>query len=99
MPLAISNDYGNSLFNVHVLKKKNQSLTTEIENHEPRIMTICNNGQKLIDEGHEDASQFADLISQLTKKWHDLKEAFENRRKNLDQSERVQQYFFDAGLY
>lgn len=96
MPLANSEEYGNSLFNVHVLKKKNQSLNTEIENHEPRIMTICNNGQKLIDEGHEDADQFALLIQELTQKWQELKDAVDNRHKNLEQSERVQQYFFDA---
>lgn len=60
--MATSEDYGNSLFNVHVLKKKNQSLSTEIDKHEPRISTICNNGQKLIDEGHKDAGDYADLI-------------------------------------
>lgn len=51
MPLALSTEYGNSLFQVHMLEKKNQSLKTEIDNHEPRINTVCNNGQKLIDEG------------------------------------------------
>ncbi|XP_055390536.1 spectrin beta chain isoform X2 [Condylostylus longicornis] len=96
LPIANSTDLGNSLFNVHVLKKKNQSLSTEIDNHEPRIMTICTNGRKLIDEGHEDAQRFEDLIKQLTQKWQELKDAIENRKKALDQSERVQQYFFDA---
>jgi spectrin beta len=52
MPQASSTEYGNSLFQVHMLEKKNQSLRTEIENHEPRINTVCNNGQKLIDEGN-----------------------------------------------
>lgn len=53
MPLALSTEYGNSLFQVHMLEKKNQSLKTEIDNHEPRINTVCNNGQKLIDEGKQ----------------------------------------------
>ena len=35
MPLATASDNGNSLFNVNVLKKKNQSLITEIDNHDP----------------------------------------------------------------
>lgn len=96
MPLANSEDYGNSLFNVNVLKKKNQSLATEIDNHEARIMAICNNGQKLIDEGHEDSPQFVERIKELTQQWQELKDAIENRRRHLDQSERVQQYFFDA---
>lgn len=51
MPQASSTEYGSSLFQVHMLEKKNQSLRTEIENHEPRINTVSNNGQKLIDEG------------------------------------------------
>lgn len=96
LPLANSEDYGNSLFNVHVLKKKNQSLATEIDNHEPRISTICNNGQKLIDEGHEDSGDYADLIRELRQRWQELKDAIDNRRNNLEQSEKVQQYFFDA---
>jgi len=78
LPVANSPDYGNSLFNVHVLKKKNQSLATEIDNHEPRINAICNNGRKLIDEGHEDAKKFEALISDLTQKWQELKDAIEN---------------------
>ena len=96
IPLVLSDEVGNSLFNVHMLKKNNQTLKTEIENHEPRIMTICNNGQKLIDEGHEDAAEFADLISGLTQKWQELMDDLAQRRKRLDNSERVQQYFFDA---
>lgn len=96
MPLTLSEEVGNSLFNVHMLKKNNQTLKTEIDNHEPRIMTICNNGQKLIDEGHEDASEFADLISGLTQKWQELRDALEGRARRLNNSERVQQYFFDA---
>lgn len=51
MPQATSTEYGKSLFEVNMLEKKNQSLRTEIDNHEPRINTVCNNGQKLIDEG------------------------------------------------
>lgn len=96
MPSILSEEVGNSLFNVHMLKKNNQTLKTEIDNHEPRIMTICNNGQKLIDEGHEDASEFADLISELTQKWQELRDELDERLKRLDLSERVQQYFFDA---
>lgn len=96
LPVAQSDEFGTSLFNVNMLKKKNHSLANEIDNHEPRINTICNNGQKLIDEGHEDAPKFVELIKKLELKWQELKDAIENRRKQLDQSERVQQYFFDA---
>ena len=44
-----SPDYGNSLFTVLMLKKKLQSLATEIDNHEPRVHMVCDNGRKLIE--------------------------------------------------
>jgi spectrin beta len=96
MPQATSNDFGNSLFNVHMLKKKNQSLRTEIDNHEPRIQIVCSNGQKLIDEGHADADEFNAHMEQLLARWQELRQAVETRRQGLLKSERAQQYFFDA---
>lgn len=74
-----------------MLKKKNQSLRTEIDNHEPRIMSVCNNGQKLIDEGHEDSDEFTRLINELLDVWQQLKDAVENRKNQLLQSEKAQQ--------
>ena len=71
-----------------------QSLRTEIDNHEPRIHLVCNNGQKLIDEGHEDASEFTRLIEDLLARWQQLKDAVENRRNKLLQSEKAQQVRF-----
>lgn len=91
MPQATSTDCGTSLFNVHTLKKKNQSLRTEIENHEPRVTLVCNNGQKLIDEEHEDSPEFRQLIEELLQKYQELKEAVETREGGLTQSEKVQQ--------
>ncbi|GFT00678.1 spectrin beta chain [Nephila pilipes] len=96
MPLTKSTDYGNSLFSVQMLKKKNQSLRTEIENHEPRIMNICENGQKLISEGHEDSGEFQRLIDDLLQQWQDLKHALDVREDKLLESEKAQQYYFDA---
>ncbi|XP_026477327.1 spectrin beta chain isoform X2 [Ctenocephalides felis] len=96
MPQALSQDYGNSLFQVHMLKKKNRSLDTEIDNHEPRIQAIISNGNKLIAEGHEATPEFERLIQELSEKWKSLKDAVDNRLNHLLQSEKAQQYFFDA---
>ncbi|XP_073946334.1 spectrin beta chain isoform X1 [Choristoneura fumiferana] len=96
MPLATSTDYGNSLFNVQMLQKKNQSLKTETDNHEPRILTVIANGQKLIDEEHEASPEFKALIEELTARWRELKDAIEQRKNNLAQWEKAQQYLFDA---
>lgn len=71
-----------------------KSLGNEIDNHEHRINLVCSNGQKLIDEGHEDASQFTDLIHDLTQRWQQLKQAVEHRKKMLHQSEKAQQVCF-----
>uniref|UniRef100_A0ABD2X9X6 Spectrin beta chain n=1 Tax=Trichogramma kaykai TaxID=54128 RepID=A0ABD2X9X6_9HYME len=96
MPQATSSEYGTSLFNVHTLKKKNQSLRTEIDNHEPRINLVCSNGQKLIDEGHEASDEFRRMIPELNEKWQQLKDALDERNAHLAQNEKAQQYFFDA---
>lgn len=52
---------------------------------------MCNNGQKLIEEGHEDMAQFKDLIEDLMDKWRQLKDAVDHRRNQLNQSEKAQQ--------
>uniref|UniRef100_T1IQM9 Spectrin beta chain n=1 Tax=Strigamia maritima TaxID=126957 RepID=T1IQM9_STRMM len=96
MPLATSTECGNSLYGVQLLQKKNQSLRTEIDNHEPRIDLICDNGMKLIDEGHVDSNEFQDLIDMLLARWQELKDAMDKRKEKLMESERAQQYYFDA---
>jgi spectrin beta len=70
MPLATASDNGNSLFNVNVLIRENESLRTEIDNHEQRIHLVCNDGQKLIDKDHADSEEFANLIKELSNTWH-----------------------------
>lgn len=42
---------GDSLPDCHRLQKNTQSLQAEIDNHEPWIESICNNGRELIDAG------------------------------------------------
>lgn len=96
IPQAQSEDFGNNLHDVQVLLRKNQSLRNEIDNHEPRIMNICQTGNKLIEEGHEDADEFKPHTEQLLSDWDNLKRAVDNRRVKLLESEKVQQYFFDA---
>jgi len=97
MPMARSEEYGNSLFTVLTLNKKLQSLTTEVDNHEPRIQLVTKNGQKLIDEGHVDADEYRRLLAELADDWVKLKEALANRRAKLAVSEKAHQYLFDAG--
>ena len=96
MNMVTSEDYGNSLQAVNMLIKKNKTLKGEIENHEPRILAVCEDGQRLIDRGHPDAENYAQAIEDLKEKLAALKDMLEARRAKLLVSEKAQQFFFDA---
>ena len=96
MPQATSTQYGNSLLSVQMLVTKNQSLQTEIENHEPRIMSVVDVGQELIDEEHPQSEEFKALIEDLLKYWQDLKDAVGRRHDRIHLSDIAQQYYYDA---
>ncbi|BFZ11613.1 hypothetical protein BsWGS_14652 [Bradybaena similaris] len=96
MPRASSQDYGNSLLSVQLLIKKNHSLQVEIENHEPRIMSVVQVGQELIDAGHYQSEEFRTLINDLLQRWQELKDTVDERTHRLKLSEIAQQYYFDA---
>jgi len=96
MNLVTSEDYGDSLQAVNMLIKKNKTLGMEIDNHEPIILRVCEDGRKLIDSGHPDSEQFQRDIDDLLEKLKHLKEQLEARRQKLLFSEKAQQFFFDA---
>jgi spectrin beta len=96
MNLVTSEELGSSLQDVNMLIKKNKTLKGEIENHEHRIMSVCNVGQKLIDESHPESSEFTRQINDLMEKLEHLKHNLEARNVKLLRSEKVQQFFFDA---
>ncbi|GFN97697.1 spectrin beta chain [Plakobranchus ocellatus] len=96
MPRANNQDYGNSLLSVQLLIKKNHSLQVEIDNHEPRIMSVVQVGQDLIDAGHSQSEEFRALINDLLQRWQELKDAVDARNQRLKLSEIAQQYYFDA---
>ena len=96
IPLATSPDKGTSLYAVEMLIKKHGSLKTEIDNHEPRIKNVIANGKKLIGEKHEDSKEFERLIKELSAEWDALKDKMGQRKALLLESEKAQQYYFDA---
>merc|ERR1712088_12233 len=77
-------------------RKKVQMLQAEIANHEPRISSVMETGQKMIDEGHPEADKFDRDLGLLTEKWERLSEMLEARKQKLLINERVQQFLFDA---
>ncbi|XP_056020671.1 spectrin beta chain-like isoform X15 [Ostrea edulis] len=95
-PLTTSNNFGNSLLSVQLLTKKNHSLQTEIENHEPRIFSVVEVGQQLIDEKHPQSEEFQALIDELMRMWDELRAAIIQRDERLKLSDTAQQYYYDA---
>ena len=83
MNLVTSEELGSSLQDVNMLIKKNKTLKGEIENHEHRIMSVCNVGQKLIDESHPESSEFTRQINDLMEKLEHLKHNLEARNVKL----------------
>merc|ERR550519_2869385 len=93
---ASSQELGNTLQEVSLLLKKVQMMQAEIANHEPRISSVMETGQKMIDEGHPEAEQFEKNLNQLTEKWERLQDLLEARKQKLLINERVQHFLFDA---
>merc|ERR1711971_258905 len=96
MAQASSQELGNTLGEVSLLLKKVQMMQAEIANHEPRISSVMETGQKMIDEGHPEADKFDRDLGLLTEKWERLSEMLEARKQKLLINERVQQFLFDA---
>jgi spectrin beta len=96
MPIAESSAIGDTLFDCNRLQKNTQSLRNEVDNHEPWINQIRSNGQKLIDEGHEDADKFKERLKELDNTWEGLKDVIEERKRKLKDAERAHQYLYDC---
>jgi len=96
MAQASSKELGNTLGEVSLLLKKVQMMQAEIANHESRINSVMETGQKMIDEGHPEAEKFNRDLNLLTEKWERLSEMLEARKQRLLINERVQQFLFDA---
>ena len=68
-----------------------QTLQKEIENHEPRIMSLVETGDDLINEGHPQSEEFKSLCQDLQNRWQDLKDSVDKRKAKLALSDTAQQ--------
>ncbi|XP_077975326.1 spectrin beta chain, non-erythrocytic 1-like isoform X4 [Styela clava] len=96
LPLATSVEHGASLQEVQSLQKKNQSLKSEIDGHEPRIEAVCARGQQMATEDNPHSDKINDKIHDLKDKWEVLSEEVESRKNRLEEAEKAQRYYFDA---
>ena len=74
-----------------MLIKNNRSIRSEIENHESRIFGVCAVGEKLIERGHPDSTEYQQKVDDLKEKLAALKDMLEARRTKLFVSEKAQQ--------
>ena len=82
---------------VNMLQRKNDTLQKEVDNHDQRIQQVCQDGEHMIEENNPRSEEFQHLIANLLSQWQNLKQAIEQRRQRLEDSQRVQQYLFDCG--
>lgn len=94
---AQSPDVGNSLVQVNMLQRKNETLQKEVDNHDQRIQQVCQDGEHMIEENNPRSEEFQHSIANLLSQWSNLRQAIDQRRQRLEDSQRVQQYLFDCG--
>ncbi|VDL64268.1 unnamed protein product, partial [Nippostrongylus brasiliensis] len=94
---AQAKQLGENLPDCQRLQKNAQLLTNEVENHEPWIERICANGRELIDAGHENSAAFEQRIDELRGAWQELKDAIQDRKDRLAESEKAHQFLYDCG--
>ncbi|XP_067877956.1 spectrin beta chain, non-erythrocytic 1-like isoform X6 [Heterodontus francisci] len=96
MPLATSTDHGNNLPTVQLLIKKNQTLQKEIQGHQPRIDDIADRGETMAKAGRIDSEVLRARLGDLQEMWKELIEETDKCNGRLQESQKAQQFYFDA---
>ena len=82
--------------NVKLLKRKNESLLKEIENHEQRPLEHLNNECTHISQDYPLRSEeFQQCSEQLSDNYNELKQTIKQRREHFKLLERIYQYYYD----
>ena len=87
---------GRDLIGVQNLMKKHQALQAELTGHEPRIESVCQSGQDMINEGHFAADDIQEKIDALKNRWQNMRDKANSRESDLEDSLQAQQYFAEA---
>ncbi|CAF3032963.1 unnamed protein product [Rotaria sp. Silwood2] len=92
----IFNNKQQTLMNIKLLKRKNESLLKEIENHEQRLLEHLNNECIRVSHDYPSrANEFQESLEQLTFNYSDLKETIKQRRQQIELLENLYQYYYD----
>ncbi|KAH8851040.1 Spectrin alpha chain [Schistosoma japonicum] len=88
---ALDESYKDST-NLQTKVQKHQNFEAEIQANQSRIEDIKKTGQDLLNANHCNASEIKLKIDQLNDTWSHLIGAMSNKKKNLDQASRQQQF-------
>ncbi|KAA3676090.1 spectrin beta [Paragonimus westermani] len=91
-----SSKLGNSLLAAQQLLRRHRMLANEVENHRPRIESVCQEGEQMIQENHPRSDRFREAIDELWDLWGQLEQVVSDRHRKLLENEVAQQYLFDA---
>ncbi|VDD80712.1 unnamed protein product [Mesocestoides corti] len=97
--LAIIEDHGRmgtSLLSNQQMQRRHKMLANEVDNHQPRIDAVCQQGEEMIADGHPHSEKFREGIDEVRALWASLRLALDDRQAALLQNEVAQQYLFDA---
>jgi spectrin alpha len=84
---------GKDLSSVQRLIKRHQALIGEINSHDGRIAAVFSGGEAMIAQGHYGNQEVSKRIQDLKTRWAKLKEEAERRKRDLEESMKVQQYY------
>ncbi|CAH8449862.1 unnamed protein product [Heterobilharzia americana] len=88
---ALDESYKDST-NLQTKVQKHQNFEAEIQANQSRVEDIKKTGQDLLSANHCNSSEIKAKIEQLDETWSHLVNAMGNKRKNLDQASRQQQF-------
>lgn len=93
---SLFNNRQQTLMNVQLLKRKNESLLKEIENHQQRLLDHLQNECERISQDYpQRADEFRQRLEQLAENYSQLTETIKQRREHLELLENVYQYYYD----
>lgn len=78
--------------NIQTKVQKHQNFEAEIQANQSRVEDIKKMGQDLLQTDHHNSAEIRARIEQLNDTWHRLVDAMANKKKNLDQASRQQQF-------
>ncbi|XP_030854304.1 spectrin beta chain, non-erythrocytic 1 isoform X1 [Strongylocentrotus purpuratus] len=96
LPLATSHDVGNNLQAVQTLQKKTNTLNAEVDGHVPQVEEVIERGKAMIEQGHPQSEYIKVSITELEEHVIMLKSAISGRKDKLVDSNKAQQYYFNA---